>query len=235
VTRRRALPGAPALVLFDLDGTLVDSARDLACAADDTLAALGQAPIGEPAVRRFVGDGVERLVHRCLTGRLDGEAEPALAARALALFGERYAHHNARHSALYEGARQGLDALRARGTALGCVTNKPARFTEPLLVHMGIRGHFEVVVSGDTTGHRKPHPEPLLHAARALGADPARCLLVGDSDNDVRAARSAGMPVVCVSYGYNQGRDVAASAPDAVIASLAELDALLAAGCCPHA
>jgi phosphoglycolate phosphatase len=225
VTLRR-----PRLVLFDLDGTLVDSVRDLEAAANATLEALARPPLAEARVRDFVGDGVDRLVHRCLTGEMDRDAPAPEFRRARETFMRHYEAHNARHSRLYDGVREGLDTACGWGAALGCVTNKPAHFTEPLLAHFGLLERFRVVVSGDSTPRRKPHPEPLLHAASTVGVAPARALMVGDSDNDVRAARAAGMPVVCVSYGYNRGRDIAASGPDAVVDSLARLADLFDGG-----
>ena len=217
----------PLLVLFDLDGTLVDSVRDLARAAQDMLAELGRSGIDESCIRSYVGNGVERLVHRCLTSDMQHDAEPRLFARALDCFNERYRVHNGLHSRLYDGAVDGLDAAAACGAKLGCVTNKPSAFAEPLLARFGLLERFDVVVGGDTTPHKKPHPEPLLHAARVLGTEPGDTLLVGDSDTDVRAARAAGMTVACVSYGYNHGRDIAESAPDAVLSDLGKLASLL--------
>ena len=217
----------PELVLFDLDGTLVDSARDLAAAADQMMTELGEAPPGESAVRRFVGNGIDRLVHRCLTGELHRDASPARFADARERFMAAYTVHNGRHSRLYPGVAEGLDAAERHGARLGCVTNKSRRFTEPLLEGLGLAGRFQVLVCGDSTARRKPDPEPLRHALQAQGVSADRALLVGDSDNDVRAARGAGMAVVCVSYGYNHGRDIADSAPDLVIDGLAELDGLL--------
>jgi phosphoglycolate phosphatase len=219
----------PRLVLFDLDGTLVDSVRDLARAADDMLADLGLAAVSEERVRAYVGNGIERLVHRCLTADMQRDADTHLFTRALRRFQERYEQHNGRHSMLFDGVLQGLDAAAAFGADLGCVTNKPARFTEPLLERFGIRSRFSVVVSGDTTAHKKPHPQPLLFAARTRGVCASDTLVVGDSANDVRAARAAGMRVVCVSYGYNHGLDIADSNPDAVLANLGALSTVLAA------
>jgi phosphoglycolate phosphatase len=123
---------------------------------------------------------------------------------------------------------EGLGYLARAGYRLGCVTNKPACFTEPLLQQLGLFDCFEIVVSGDTLVEKKPHPAPLLHAARALGVTPAESLMVGDSINDVEAARAAGFRVVCVNYGYNHGMDIRDARPDAVIGSLTELRELLA-------
>ncbi|ROR29536.1 phosphoglycolate phosphatase [Inmirania thermothiophila] len=219
------MSGACEAVLLDLDGTLVDSAPDLAAAVDEMLAALGRTPAGEAAVRRWIGNGAPRLVKRALTGEMEAEPDPALFERAYALFLDAYQRHLSEGTRLYPGVAQGLEGLAAMGLRLGCITNKPARFTEPLLARLGIRRYFGVVVSGDTLPRGKPDPAPLLHAAACLKIEPGRTLMVGDSVNDVQAARAAGMRVVCVPYGYNHGEDIAAAQPDAVIASLAELPA----------
>ena len=217
----------PALVLFDLDGTLVDSVHDLAHAADEMMHALGHEAPGEARVRTWVGNGIERLVHRCLTGHMNDDAPGAEFETALALFTASYDRHNGEHARVYDGVAQGLAAARAIGARLGCVTNKSRRFTEPLLARLGLATRFDIVVSGDSTPHKKPSPDPLLHAAAALGVEPRDTVFVGDSLNDVRAARAAGMRVFCVSYGYNHGHDIRDASPDAVMDSLAELEGLL--------
>ena len=123
--------------------------------------------------------------------------------------------------------RETLDLLRERGYKLGCVTNKPAQFTEPLLQKLGIAPYFALVVSGDTLPEQKPDPMPLLYVAQYFAVTPQASLMVGDSSVDVKAARAAGFAVVCVSYGYNHGLDIRDSEPDAVIDSLYELRDLL--------
>jgi len=217
----------PDMVLIDLDGTLVDSVPDLANCVDATMGELGLPLRGEAAVRKWVGNGVERLVKRALLGRLEGEPDSQLFERALAIFQRCYGESPAARSCLYPGVIDGLDYLRSLGLSMGCVTNKAERFTLPILEAMGIRHYFGVVVSGDTLEEKKPDPEPLRYAARALGADPRRSLMLGDSKSDVTAARAAGFRIVCVSYGYNHGEDIRDSHPDAVIDSLGELPALL--------
>ncbi|MBK5941614.1 phosphoglycolate phosphatase [Halochromatium roseum] len=221
-------PFRPGMVLIDLDGTLVDSVPDLTFCVDEMMARLGRPPRGEPAVRQWVGNGVERLVVRALIGQLDGEPDAADFERALPIFLELYAENTAVRSVLYPGVREGLDLLRARGYRLGCVTNKAGRFTEPLLQAVGIRDAFELVVSGDALPEKKPSPLPLLHAAKHFGVEPAAALMLGDSVSDVRAARAAGFAIICVSYGYNHGDDIRTAEPDAVIDALTELDGLLA-------
>jgi phosphoglycolate phosphatase len=214
-------------ILFDLDGTLVDSVPDLAAATDAMLIELGRPPAGEALVREWVGNGAERLVKRALTGEMEGEPSEADLQRAFPLFMDQYQQHLDGQSRLYVGVQECLAELQERGLALALVTNKPERFIGPLLTALGLADEFAVVVGGDTLAQRKPHPAPLLHAARQLGVEPAAALMVGDSRNDVLAARRAGMPVVCVPYGYNHGEDIRLTAPDAVVEDLRELVGLL--------
>lgn len=215
------------MILIDLDGTLVDSVPDLAFCVDRMMEHLGRPAWGEGRVRDWVGNGVERLVRRALTGELEGEPTDAEYAQAYPVFLELYAANTAARSRLYPGVREGLEYLRGAGYPLACVTNKAAQFTEPLLRHLGVRDFFGLVVSGDTLAEKKPHPAPLLHSAQHFGVPPADALMVGDSISDVKAARAAGFAIVCVSYGYNHGRDIREAAPDAVIDNLTELRPLL--------
>lgn len=217
------------MILIDLDGTLIDSVPDLAYCVDATMSKIGRAPWGEAKVREWVGNGVERLVKRALVGQLDGEPEDALYQQALPIFMAIYQDNISQRSTLYPGVEEGLKQLKARGYHVACVTNKAAQFTEPLLKDMGIYSRFELVVSGDTTPRKKPDPMPLLYAAEKFGVAPKDCLMVGDSTNDVTAARQAGFQIVCVPYGYNHGKDIRDAKPDAVINSLAELPGLLPA------
>lgn len=218
----------PKMILVDLDGTMIDSVPDLAYSVDTMLARLGRPPAGEAAVRTWVGNGVERLVHRALTGSLDGEAPEDDYARALPLFMAIYGENTSGRSAPYPGVREGLESLKAAGYRLACVTNKAAQFTLPLLKDKGLLDLFALVVSGDTLPQKKPHPAPLLHAAAHFGVAPADALMIGDSVSDVKAARAAGFHIICVSYGYNHGRDIREANPDAVIDRLTELRTLLA-------
>lgn len=218
----------PKMILIDLDGTLIDSVPDLAYCVDRMMADLGRSPCGEQDVRHWVGNGVERLVKRALVGKLDGEPPAADFDRALPIFMAYYKDNVSQRSILYPGVEKGLKALKAMNFRVCCVTNKAAQFTEPLLKDMGIYDMFEIVVSGDTTPKKKPDPMPLLYAAEKFDVRPQDCLMVGDSSNDVAAARAAGFQVVCLPYGYNHGKDIRESNPDAVINTLDELPALLA-------
>lgn len=217
----------PAMVLFDLDGTLVNSIPDLAYCVDEMMRQLGLVAPGQEKVSCWVGNGVERLVKRALTGDFNAEPAAGLFAQALPLFLELYAVHHSRNSRLYPGAEATLEWLRLREIHLACVTNKAARFTLPLLDHLGIAGYFGLVLSGDSLAAKKPDPLPLLTAAQHFLVKPENCLMVGDSVNDVKAARAAGFPVVAVSYGYNHGLDIRNAGPDAVIDNLSELIALI--------
>jgi len=217
----------PAMILIDVDGTLVDSVPDLAYCVDAMMEQLGRAPCGEARVRNWVGNGVERLVKRALADTLDGEPPEADFACAYPVFLDLYARNTSKRSCLYPGVREGLDMLKAAGYPLGCVTNKAAQFTEPLLRDLGVFDDFSIVISGDTLPSKKPDPEPLLHAAGFFGVDPQFSLMIGDSVSDVRAARAAGFQIVCMSYGYNHGMDIRDARPDAVIDNLTGIIPLL--------
>jgi phosphoglycolate phosphatase len=217
----------PKMILIDVDGTLVDSVPDLAYCVDEMMRQLGRPAHGEDKVRNWVGNGVERLVRRALVGQLDGEPSDEDFAKAYPLFLELYAENTSKRSVLYPGVREGLDYMKSRGYRLGCVTNKAAQFTIPLLKDLGIHDEFGIVVCGDTLPVKKPDPKPLLHAAEHFGVDSGDSLMLGDSKSDVSAARAAGFQVVCMSYGYNHGEDIRNYSPDAVIDSMAELPALI--------
>jgi phosphoglycolate phosphatase len=215
------------MILIDLDGTLVDSVPDIAYCVDEMMRLLGRPGHGAARVRDWVGNGVERLVRRALTGQLDGEPDEAEFERAYPIFLELYAANSSQRSMLYPGVRDGLDYLQRRAYRLGCVTNKASQFALPLLRDLGIREVFRIVVAGDTLAKQKPDPLPLLYAADQLGAKPAEALMIGDSQSDVKAARAAGFQIVCMSYGYNHGEDIRNYHPDAVIDSLNEIRTIL--------
>jgi len=212
----------PEMVLIDVDGTLVDSVPDLAYCVDEMTRQLGLPERGAEAVRQWVGNGVERLVRRALVNQLDGEPEEELFQRAYPIFLELYAENTSKRSHLYPGVREGLDWLKAQGFKMGCVTNKAAQFTIPLLKDLGIHDEFASIVCGDSLPEKKPHPMPLLHSAEFFGVKPENALMIGDSISDVKAARAAGFKIVCMSYGYNHGVDIRDAKPDAVIDSMAQ-------------
>lgn len=216
----------PDLVLIDLDGTLVDSVPDLAFCVDTMMQTLSLSVQGEDKVREWVGNGVERLVRRALTGQLDGEPGKELFDKAYPIFIALYQENNSKRSRVYPGVMAGLDWLMQQGFKLGCVTNKAEQFTLPLLNTLGLDSYFSIIISGDTLPRKKPDPMPLLHAAKNFSVLPEKSMLLGDSISDVKAARAAGFNVVCVSYGYNHGNDIRDANPDAVIDSFEALPGL---------
>lgn len=208
---------------IDLDGTLLDTIVDLADACNAMLAELGQPQRDLAQIHSFVGKGMAVLVERCLTYGAPPDA--GLLGEGISAFRQHYEQINGRSTRIYPGVIEGLDALRDLGLSLACVTNKPAAFTGPLLERMGLAGYFPVVVSGDTLPHKKPRPEPILHACVLMNSTPAANLHIGDSANDIDAARAAGSPVLCVPYGYNEGRAVDSADCDALVSSLLEVAA----------
>jgi len=216
-----------ALVLFDLDGTLVDSAPDIAHAANLALREVGCVTRSEAEIRTYVGNGAEKLIHRCLTGEREGEATEALHAATYRAFQSHYAKCLSDRTRVFPGVLETLEQLGDAGILLGCVTNKPARFTLPLLEALELARHFRVTVSGDTLPRKKPDPAPLLEAARRCKVEAADCVMVGDSLADLGAARAAGMRIFCVDYGYPAGADLSAHAPDAFVGDMREFLPLL--------
>ncbi len=208
--------------LLDLDGTLLDTAPDLAMAANAMRIELGMTPLREDIVATFVGRGMENLVRRVLAGSLldehDESAQPIEG--PMACFKRHYHAVNGDRARIFEGTLEGLQAMRASGLLLAVVTNKPAEFTLPLLEQTGLRRLFSVVVSGDTCEHKKPHPMPVLHACELLGVQAGEAVVIGDSVNDALAARAAGSAIIVVPYGYNEGRDVSTLDVDAIVADI---------------
>ncbi len=209
-------------VMIDLDGTLLDTIPDLAAATNGMLAELARTPLPLDMVRTFVGKGISRLVERALAGHIDGHADAMAMAQALPVFERHYAAVNGLHTTIYPGVREGLEQLAAAGFPLACVTNKAGAFTVPLLERMGLAHYFAQTISGDTLARKKPDPLPLLHACAQFGVAPAQMLMIGDSLNDVQAARAAGCPVFCVPYGYNEGHAVQSLEVDAIVGALTE-------------
>jgi 2-phosphoglycolate phosphatase len=207
-------------VLFDLDGTLIDSAPDLAGAANRLRADHGLAPLPLAELRPMVGSGARGMVGVAF-GVAPGDE------RFEALRDAFLAHYEAgllETTRPFDGVEPLLSALEAAGTPWGIVTNKITRYTAPIVAGLGLDRRAAVVVCGDTTPFAKPRPEPLLHAAEAMGLVPADLLYVGDDLRDIQAARAAGMPVVAVTWGYlGLGEPVDAWDADAVLESPAQL------------
>ncbi len=193
---------ASSLIVFDLDGTLIDSAPDLAAAINAMLADLGGAPLSVPEVRRMIGDGVAMLVTRALAARHCGHADPAEASR---IFMRHYEADATSRTTCFPGAAEALRVLRAAGLPLAVCTNKPARVTTTILTSLGLAQYFARVIGGDSLPFRKPDPRVLLALAEGFAVRPDRTLLVGDSEVDAATAHAAGVPFVLMKHGYRRG------------------------------
>jgi phosphoglycolate phosphatase len=216
-------------VLFDLDGTLLDTAADIAEALNRALAERGWPPIAPSEVRRMIGRGAPMLIERAAAFQSREVDEAAKAATV-----ERFFHHygfleesGEFKAEAYAGAAECLRALHEAGLRIAVVTNKQERFATGLLKALALSDWVDTVVGGDSCPRRKPDPAPLLFACEQLGAPPARALMIGDSTNDVQAARGAGIPVICVPYGYNEGADPRLLPCDGFVENLADLPGLL--------
>ena len=215
-----SLPLTIKAVVIDLDGTLLDTAPDLADAAMAMANELGLQPVDLATVKTYIGNGVSRLVKRVLTRQMDAEPDAELFSRALPLYEKHYGAGVSRKSKPFAGVIEGLDALKKMGVRLACITNKAEKFTVPLLKDTNLFDYFELILSGDSLPKKKPDPMPLLHACKQFGIEASDLLLIGDSLNDAQAARAAGCPVFVVPYGYNRGRDVRELDVDAIVPSL---------------
>lgn len=197
------MPHPPRAIVFDLDGTLVDSAHDLHAALDRLLKAHGRRPLEFPEARSMIGDGARNLVARAFaaTGLT---VEGAELDACLGQFFDLYGQDIARGTRPYPGVLETLVELRRRGIRLGICTNKPSRMTYLLLKALDIGHFFDSVIGGDELPEKKPEPAHLLAVVARLGVTPAEALMVGDATQDFEAARRAGLPVVLVSYGYSR-------------------------------
>lgn len=224
IIRSRSL--AVDAVLFDMDGTLVDTAPEIAEAVNLMLRDLALPALDTAQVTRMIGRGAPVLVERVLEAT-GGNTDHKTRMRALVSYEGHYERLLGTRTLLYPHVARTIDELRRMELKLGVVTNKSQRFATALLQRFGLSGAFDLVVGGDTLGARKPSPVPLQHACRALGVNPAQALYVGDSVNDVEAATAAGIRVVCVPYGYNEGKPVRELAATGFIDTLADLPLLI--------
>ena len=212
-------------VLLDLDGTLMHTLPDLDLAANQFLQEHDLPPLPDGKLADFVGKGSRDMMTRLLA-HVAHEATPARPMpdldSAVEQFFEHYHAVNGQHSTVYPGVVAGLQHWQQTGVRLAVVTNKSMAFAQPLLEQSGLAPYFDVVVAGDTCSHKKPHPLPLQYACEQLGVAPVNAVMVGDSVNDARAAKAAGMPVLLVPYGYNQGVDINTLKPTAIVNSVYE-------------
>jgi len=212
-------PLSISAIVIDLDGTLLHSAPQLAEAANRMLRDIGYEPVAEELLTGYIGNGIGWLVKRALTGEMHATPDAALYDHAFPLFEQHY-QSLLLESQPYDGVIEGLEAMRAAGFRLCCLTNKLSKYSQPLLQGTGLAQYFELILSGDTLPKKKPHPLPLQYTAEFFSVPVERLLMIGDSENDTAAARAAGCPVFCVPYGYNHGEPVDDLDQDAIIAHL---------------
>jgi phosphoglycolate phosphatase len=210
------------LVVFDLDGTLIDSKVDLANAVNATRRDLGLEPLPDSLVFSYVGNGAPVLIRKALG---DGYPEEQYQ-RSLQFFLQYYREHMLDHTRLYPGVREALDRMRAAGVQMAVLTNKPVRFSRDLIRGLGVADHFAVVYGGNSFETKKPHPEGLETLMRELGARPETTLVVGDSAVDVRTARNAGVRSCGVTWGF-QPETLAEEPPDVTVENVEELARLV--------
>ncbi len=213
------------VILFDLDGTLIDSAPDLAVAVNHMLHTLKCETFSEDIIRYWVGNGAQILVKRALSGQseIDENLDPVLFEKALEIFLNFYAQNLAVTTVTYPNVPATLKALKEAGYRLAVVTNKPFDFVAPILKGLNLDGLFELHLGGDSLPQKKPDPAPLLHVCEQLNVTVAQCVMVGDSKNDILAANAAKMQSIGVTYGYNYGEDIGSYNPDIVVDDFADI------------
>ncbi|MGE6481007.1 MULTISPECIES: phosphoglycolate phosphatase [Psychrobacter] len=204
------------LLIFDFDGTLIDSVPDLADAANIMLGQLGKPSYPIDTIQEWVGNGSRMLVERALSGSIEvdphlSDAEIEAAER---LFFDAYAAHDTSKTSAYPDVETGLKQLTDAGFTLALVTNKPIRFVPDILASLGWTSYFAMVLGGDSLSVKKPDPAPLLHVCETLQFDPTQALMIGDSINDIQAGKRANIDTVGLSYGYNYGKDIRDSQPN---------------------
>lgn len=213
------------VILFDLDGTLIDSAPDLALAVNHMLERLNHTTFSEDTIRTWVGNGAQVLIKRALSGQseIDERLDPLLFENALDIFLAFYAQNLAVTTVTYPNVPTVLNTLKEAGYRLVIVTNKPFDFIEPILKGLSLEGLFELYLGGDSLTQKKPDPMPLLHVCEAMGVTVEQCVMVGDSKNDILAANAAGMQSIGVTYGYNYGEDIGVYSPDIAFDNFADI------------
>ena len=214
-------------IAFDLDGTLIDSVPDLAAATNATLVECHLPSVSEALVRSWVGNGAQVLMQRALSHALsiaeDSAALQTKLEQVMPRFMHHYGEHLQQHSRLYSDVLIVLQQLKQAGYKLAVVTNKPHRFTVPLLSAFGLDGLFSEVLGGDSLAKMKPDPMPLQHLLQQWQLNATQLLMVGDSKNDILAAKAANVMSIGLTYGYNYGEDIGLSEPNAVCENFADI------------
>ena len=213
------------VILFDLDGTLINSAPDLALAVNHMLQSLNRNTFNEEIIDMWVGNGANMLVRRALSGQsvIDESLDPSLVENALKIFLDVYGKNLCNATVTYSNVPATLFSLKEKNYRLAIVTNKPFAFVDPILDGLGLNDLFDLILGGDSLPEKKPSSMPFLHVSKTLNVDVNECVMVGDSKNDILAANACGMESVGVTYGYNYGEDIGVYHPDIIINDFAEL------------
>ena len=213
--------------MLDLDGTLIDSVKDLTVALQLALADVGKPKVDESEVRLWVGNGAAMLVKRGLARSFAPESvnavDPVLHQACLDRFLHHYGECCALHTVIYDGVLDAIARWQSQDIKLAIVTNKPITYTLRIIEGLGLAGAFDLVLGGDSLPEKKPSAFPLTHCIEALKVDKSQTVMVGDSRTDILSARAADVPIICVSYGYNHGNSITAENPDFVVDSLAQI------------
>jgi len=217
------------VILFDLDGTLINSAPDLAVAVNHMLKSLNRDTFSQEVIHNWVGNGALTLVKRALSGstEIDESLDDEVIKQATDIFMNFYSKNLCNTTVAYDNVRTTLETLKIRGYKLAIVTNKPFAFVAPILNGLSLDGLFELILGGDSLPTKKPDPEPLLFVSKKLNTPVEHCVMVGDSKNDILAANSCGMDSIGVTYGYNYGEDMQVHNPTFVVSDFGEILELL--------
>jgi len=209
-------------VFFDLDGTLIDSAEDLANSINFMLKSIGKNPYDIELIKTWVGNGATMLVKRALSGSFEvGDIDENEFKKALNIFMEHYKNNLCIKTQMYPGVKETLDKLKAKKLAI--ITNKPFKFVTPILKEFKIDGYFGLILGGDSLDEKKPSKKPLLFACEKLNVSPSDTIMVGDSKNDILAAKRAGIKSIAITHGYSQGEDIKGLDADFVVDDIREI------------
>lgn len=207
-------------LIFDLDGTLVDTSQDITDSVNYTLKNLGSPHITKNEVERYIGDGMRTLLIRAT-----GNEDSAFIRKAIDIFRPHYLDHCVDKSVLYPGVREVLERFKSKPMAL--VTNKPTEMVAKILDHFGVRDSFRAVLGAESTKEKKPHPEPILKSLESMGTQAQTCMIVGDGNNDIEAGKAAGTLTCAVTYGFRKREELERSRPDFFIHRITDLNTIV--------
>ena len=217
------------LIIFDLDGTLIDSVPDLALSVNHTLKSINRDVFPEDTIRTWVGNGAATLVKRALSqsATINDDIDDKLFEKALDIFLKFYSNNLTVSTILYDDVKETLENLQNKNYRLAIVTNKPYDFIEPILECLELSDLFEYYIGGDSLEVKKPNPMPLLHVCEKLNVSVENSLMIGDSKNDIIAANEANMDSIALSYGYNYDEDISTYEPNIVFDNFADINKVL--------